>query len=191
MNYALIEATRRGLLDVVSHLVEHGCNINIKRPGGHTPLTQAIQSGHLPIVKLLIDAGADVDLRGPRDRTPLMIAAGRGEVSMSKLLLDAGADVSAIVVHLRKEKLSRSWDLKDVEELSGLYRLWRLEENRSSLADYLQDLVSIDFDDLLQKILSDLGAAQSRAHIINALGIATVNGHLEIVKMLTKAGAIL
>ena len=46
-------ASRKGRLEIVKYLVEHGANINYATNDGFTPLSFASRAGHLDIVKYL------------------------------------------------------------------------------------------------------------------------------------------
>src|SRR5215813_15241125 len=55
----LHEAARRGNLDAVRRLLEHGADPNAREPGDNTtPLHWAAAHGHVDIVRALLDAGA-------------------------------------------------------------------------------------------------------------------------------------
>ncbi len=55
------EAAKRGDLDAVRLLLEHGADPNAREPGDNTtPLHWAAAHGHVDVVRALLDAGADV-----------------------------------------------------------------------------------------------------------------------------------
>ena len=57
----LHEAAKRGHLDAVRLLLEHGADPNAREPGDNTtPLHWAAAHGHVDVVRGLLDAGADV-----------------------------------------------------------------------------------------------------------------------------------
>jgi len=75
--YPLYEGTRRGNVEVVRVLIEHGANANTV--SGHpmekdTALHEACRRGFAEIAGILLDAGADVNARGNRGLTPLDVA---------------------------------------------------------------------------------------------------------------------
>ena len=58
---ALHEAAKRGHVDDVRLLLEHGADPNAREPGDNTtPLHWAAAHGHVDVVRVLLDAGADV-----------------------------------------------------------------------------------------------------------------------------------
>src|SRR5262249_16378849 len=57
----LHSAARRGHLDAVRFLLEHGANPNAREEGDNTyPLHWAAAQGHVEVVRALLDAGGDV-----------------------------------------------------------------------------------------------------------------------------------
>jgi ankyrin repeat protein len=67
--------------------------VNLRGPGGITPLLAAALYGDAALVRRLIAMGADVDAASPAGGTPLMWALP--DVAKMRLLLDAGADPDA------------------------------------------------------------------------------------------------
>ena len=57
-DYALINASKKGITEVVKLLLEKGADVNKKTNEGHTALYYATQKGYTGIVKLLESAGA-------------------------------------------------------------------------------------------------------------------------------------
>ncbi|KAK4314139.1 hypothetical protein Pmani_014558 [Petrolisthes manimaculis] len=63
-NYsALYLAARNGDLQIVNHLVNSGCNINIQTSWGVTPLLVATYWGHIEVVKYLLSNGGDPNIQ--------------------------------------------------------------------------------------------------------------------------------
>ena len=88
---ALIDASRRGYLDIVKGLLTAGADKDKASKGGCTPLLYAAKGGHVGVVTALVEAGADKD-RANDGSTPLIWAAGRGHVEVVTALVEAGAD---------------------------------------------------------------------------------------------------
>ena len=92
----VLEASRRGIADVVRALMDAGADVNeasTEWPYG-TPLYRAAREGHEAVVKALIEAGADVNKADDDGKTPLYCAASNGHEAVVRALIDAGADVN-------------------------------------------------------------------------------------------------
>ena len=88
---------RRGCLDIVRLLLDHGVNVNVHYDDRNTPLHFAAAEGHLEIVRLLLEHKADVGSLNGKGSTPLHRAsAGRrdGCIDIVRLLLDHDANVN-------------------------------------------------------------------------------------------------
>lgn len=73
--------------------------VDIKGPGGDTPLHYAVENTHEPVVRLLLGYGADPDVQNEKGQTPLHLAVmnfypGPECISMVSRLLECGADVN-------------------------------------------------------------------------------------------------
>ena len=90
----VLEATRRGISDVVRALIEAGADLNKAHNDGRTPLYMAAQEGHEAVVKALIEAGVHVNKTDDDGWTPLYIAAQEGHEAVVKALIEAGPDVN-------------------------------------------------------------------------------------------------
>ena len=88
---ALMEAVRRGNLDVVKALLIAGANVNFKDRDNDTALTEAVYKGDIQIMRALLEADAYADERNGA----LRLAAGKGRLEIVKLLLDFEADVNS------------------------------------------------------------------------------------------------
>src|SRR5262245_44495410 len=94
---ALIPASERGHVAVVSELLEHSdVDVNPVNNLGWTALLEAIMLSdggprHQQIVKLLLDHGADVNIADKEGVTPLQHAQKRGYTEIEAMLVQAGA----------------------------------------------------------------------------------------------------
>ncbi len=92
----LLDAARRGEVEVVRSLLDGGADVNAARGDGLTALHAAAERGHLDVVKLLISAGAELDAGTRIGRyTPLHLAGRGGHGRVVGALVEAGADVNA------------------------------------------------------------------------------------------------
>ena len=102
---SLLEASKRGLLDVVRRRLEEGDDPNQADEYDQTPLLLASENGHVEVVRELLEKGADLnhvvksDLFDPNQRpddifasTPLSEACYNGHEGVVRELLLRGAD---------------------------------------------------------------------------------------------------
>ena len=109
---------KRGSLDMVRALVEHGADVNAKIKNGRgnggklnlkgaTPFLMASQTADLPLLKLLKELGADETIGNAEGVTPILAAAGVGihapgeeaakvedSIKAVAYLLELGADIN-------------------------------------------------------------------------------------------------
>jgi ankyrin repeat protein len=92
---SLLEAVKKGNIDLVKSLISSGANINAKDDRGMTPLHEAAYYGQREVAKVLIAKGANVNETDTAGQTPLHIAANFGAKFVPELLLANGANISA------------------------------------------------------------------------------------------------
>jgi ankyrin repeat protein len=92
---ALHSASFAGHLKVVSYLLRHGVDVNVRGSENDTSLLLASWNGHRDVVQCLLGHGADVELRDKFLNTPLILAAYNGHVDAVRLLLEHNADVNS------------------------------------------------------------------------------------------------
>ena len=90
----VVEAARRGDVQTVRMLLDHGTGVNAAGGDGMTALHWAAQKGDVDITAVVLSAGADVTL-GTRigGYTPLHVASRGGHTRVAGMLIEAGADV--------------------------------------------------------------------------------------------------
>jgi ankyrin repeat protein len=92
----LVDAARRGELEVVRSLLEGGADVTEAQGDGLTALHAAAERGHVEITKLLISAGAALEAETRIGRyTPLHLAGRGGHGRVVIALVEAGANVDA------------------------------------------------------------------------------------------------
>jgi len=85
-------AIANGNTAMVDLLLKAGANASQQEPSGETLLMRACETGVLPVVQLLLKHGAPVDVREARfGQTALMFAARAGHADIVAALLAAGA----------------------------------------------------------------------------------------------------
>ena len=92
MGMSLLDASKRGLLEVVRRRLREGADPNNADNTGYTPLYWAIDSGHVEVVRELLQKGADPNQAIDNGETPLHWASFGGHVEVVRELLAAGAD---------------------------------------------------------------------------------------------------
>lgn len=88
----LLEAARRGELDVVKRLVDAGESVN-PPAGWRTPLIAAALHSRIAVMEYLLSKGAEVDARDRLGRSALWAAVWGDQPEAFRLLLSKGADV--------------------------------------------------------------------------------------------------
>lgn len=92
-------AVQHNLHEVVTALINHGANLNIRNNAGNTPLIDAILAEELSekTIKLLIDGpNINLDIKNNDALSALHFAAKYNHLNIVKLLLDAGANINAV-----------------------------------------------------------------------------------------------
>ena len=154
-------ASRNGLTNIVTTVLDAGADINLTKKDGPTALQRAIGGNWPETVRALVNAGADINFEGACNGlvlTPLNLAVHLREKSTIKILLDAGASV----------------DLKP-----GLWGCSELQE--------ASETGEADMVELLLKAGADVNFKGGPRG--SALCIASQRGDTDTVKLLLDAGA--
>lgn len=83
-----------GLADLVSHLLEHGHQVNDRWRGGVSALEMASYRGRNQVVSVLLTAGARADGAGADGRRAIHYAVAGGRHETAKILIQGGADIN-------------------------------------------------------------------------------------------------
>jgi hypothetical protein len=102
----LIIMAKKGRIDIVRLLLEHGVNIDAVNEENATALMWATQKGHIDIVKFLLEQGADFRIKSKKGATALGIAERMNNKAMLQLLK-------------RADTLKRSRILKPLSNLAS------------------------------------------------------------------------
>lgn len=90
----IVVAAINGNKDVMTFLIGHSANVNLKDKNGRTALMVASLYGHADIVTLLLENGAIVDERDEYGATAVYYAARMGQIDCVKQLTASGAGVN-------------------------------------------------------------------------------------------------
>ena len=103
----LHEAAERGLMDIVTLLIERGANVNTQDKFGFTPIYRAALYGQFEVVSYLIRKNADVNITQKNGISTLYVAASNHKtrdnrksleekrIEIMRRLVKAGVDVKA------------------------------------------------------------------------------------------------
>ena len=86
-------ATERRDEKLLGVLVSAGADLDIKGPGGNTPLLLTCKAGDLDFAQMLLDNGADASAANAHGDTPLLAALAAGNAQLARELVARGAAV--------------------------------------------------------------------------------------------------
>ena len=155
----LMIASKKGLVNVVTFLIEHGANVELQDNNGETALHYAVDS--CDVLSFLIRNGADVNSRTYYKYTPLIIASRKGLVNVVTFLIEHGAKL----------------DLQDKEGRTALHHAVEFDRGGDS-CDVLSCLIRNG---------ADVNARTNDNS--TPLMIASKKGHLNEVNFLVEHGA--
>jgi hypothetical protein len=161
----LIAAARHGREEAMEMLIAAGADVNRGVSGDGNAITNAARKGHLHAVRLLLDKGADIDAGVPGDGNALIMAANAGQLEVVRFLLDQGAALEKVVPG-DENPLIHACE-------GGQAAVVRLLIERGA--------------DVNARVWS--GPDSSRGEWRTPLSMARRNGHDEVVRILTAAGA--
>ena len=92
--YPLLISCRKGNLNIIKYLIEHGADPNVHNINDYTSIMAACHYGHLDVVKLLMEYGANLHLVNKLGDSALFISYKYGHYDITKYLLDSGIDIN-------------------------------------------------------------------------------------------------
>lgn len=210
--FALVEASEKGFIEIVRLLISSGVNLDRERVLARgNALRQAAWEGHDEIVRLLLKAGANVrlDPENYRDETALILAVQEGHFNVVKTLVEAGANVNEIrigkyallsaALEGYEEIFNYLLPLTNVELIQEAYneldkeirRRWR-EENADELVNDLTSAIFNDDLDRAKQIINDndnVNASDFDEHGVTPLFCAMRKDSIELARLMLEAGA--
>jgi uncharacterized protein len=186
----LVEAVRRGHMDVARDLVKQRADVNTPQPDGTTPLHWAVERSDKDMVSLLVGAGAKTNRANTFGVTPLSLACTNGDAAIVSILLRAGADPNTALrtgetplmtaartgrVEAVNVLIEAGGDVKAKEPLAGQTALmWAIAEGHTDVAE----------------VLIEAGASVHEASKrgFTPLLFAARNGDVGMTKLLVSAG---
>ncbi len=206
----LIAAIEAGSPLIVHELLAEGADVH--GSGVTVPLAVAAGEGDEQVVELLLEAGADLEQANEEGLTPLMLACRAGYSECVHRLLAAGADfnavnaegVSALLCAAEAGERSIAAHLAPLvkEEIRSLaesstagWGIGDLEEDvRRETIRRMLDAAAKGKRPVVEKLLTqglspDASEETDEALRVTPLMVATQYGHIDVMKVLIKAGA--
>jgi ankyrin repeat protein len=90
---------------VVSILLDHRANVDLKDLLGYAPLHYAAEEGKTSVLQILLDHGANVNVKTSNGWTPLHLAAYHCHESIAYLLVERGAEVEVATTYSEQTPL--------------------------------------------------------------------------------------
>lgn len=189
----LLVATKCGKVQAVERLLkETTVDVNYVNNAGETPLIAACGANHANVVFQLLNASARTTTQRHNDGwTALHLAAACNNIDMIRMLLESGADIEA------KAKKSNNWTpiaiaagLDAADAVQFLYDKGAHIESRGENGSTPLHAAAWNGAFYVSRLLIRLKASVETADSIGILPLskAAMAGHLEILKLLLKAG---
>lgn len=89
----LLSAVSQGQTDVVTELLDNGCDVNLRDQNHNTLLMLACEGGHIGIAKMLVERGADIDAINWWGKDCLMTAGIYSHAEIVSWLIEIGCEI--------------------------------------------------------------------------------------------------
>ena len=202
----LVAALHPKHYQVAELLFQHGADVEVQGPAGHTPLTMACSHGPFDTVRWLLDHGADMHANSCSERgfTALHSAAYQGHLKSVQTLLGHGADINArsgwgeVPLHIAASPILIHRDHLDIIQLfldHGADASTRNDTGSTPLHysshwekhGYVSTKGTVEGAHLLLKHGADIDAKDDEGR--TPLQLALTHGHDEMARFLSEHGA--
>jgi uncharacterized protein len=191
----LAEAVVLRNVTAIENFLALGVDPNEPEEDGTTPLMRAVH-GQMPnTARLLIEAGADVKKANSYGVTALYIAAQAGDAVATQVLLSAGADANAALPASGETVLMTAAKTGNAEVVHALLTggfdgvsIDQLGEARAAARVAEAAGYSQQTNPALATNYADVNVRE-RLYGRTALMIASLEGHMDVVRMLVEAGS--
>lgn len=160
-------AIKLGHKEIVQSLLMKGVNVEDRTHQGHNALRLAAESGQVEIVQLLLDHRVDINAHDGNGVTALLLAIENNHPNVVKLLLEKGADTSIAITH--RDEYQRKFPI-------------RTGDTPLNIA------IILGHKDMVQDLLSKGASVNVSIGGLNALTLAALHNHPEIVELLVSHG---
>lgn len=164
---AITIAIKKGNAELLRTLIKKGANMEMKNSKGETPLIFALKNHEVKnrtnIAKCLIENGANVNARTHGGNAPVIEAAANGELEIVELLFAKGANLNVF------------------SNIGGVKHTALMRSAKKGHKKIVEFLLA-NGADVNMKIRLPSGP------ILSAPGLASQEGHLEIVKLFLEYG---
>ena len=174
------QAAKYGHTEMISLLLQHKSNVDLKDLRGYTPLMHAVSN--ISCFELLLSAGADPYTTTQDGETVLMMACEKGEVQMVRSILDSlRCNVDPVLGDDRSRKLRYLKQYINKTNKNGTTALLKTSHLQAHKA-------ACDIIDLLISDGADINVCDTIQQS-SAMHIAAMNNNVDLLSKLYKQGA--
>ena len=197
-NTPLMYASGVGHSSIARILLNKKADVSLVRDGNFAALHMSAQEGHPAVCKVLVEAGADLEAAASCEGfTPISLAAGEGHREVMSVLISAGANINSRCV----DGTTPLFFAAQEGQAGAIKVLLRAKANPLlTKTDFATGTASLPLDIAAQnghsEVVSELvqhvgiegcgGATRG----VEALRIAAMHQHEDIVALLMNAGAV-
>ncbi len=201
----LMIAAGNGNSRVVEILLDKGANASKADAGGCTAAHLSARRGHLAATKLLVEAGAHLEAASTsfHGSTPLHLAAGKCYSGVMRVLLEAGANPNSRTTFCEETPLQGAtpllvaaqnghWDAIKVLLRAGANPLLGATDGSGRTILPLDGAALRGHLSVICELIQQVGirGCGGATRGVQALGLANVAPHLDIMVALTDAGVV-